>query len=84
MTRCKKNIQDKCELSLTKEDGAAIQHCYSGIEEFETRIETCKDENTNCSCWASLVLTINNVLTCKGGDKDILEGNNIIKKEVCN
>ena len=74
MSQCKKNIDEKCEVSLTNEDATAIQKCYSGVEEFERRIETCKDDNTNCSCWASLALTISNVLACNGGDKNILEG----------
>ena len=82
MTRCKKNIQEKCEVSLTKEDVAAIQNCFSGIEKFEKRIETCKDDITNCSCWASLALTISNVLSCKGGDKDILEGKDNVKSGI--
>ena len=61
MSTCNKTIQEKCNIFLNNQEKNDIENCLSVMETFNAGVETCKQNETNCSCWASLVLTVANV-----------------------
>lgn len=70
MSACNGSIQTNCDVSLTDTETDTIENCFSVMEKFKTGVETCLKDITNCSCWASLELTIGGVSACKDGGKN--------------
>ena len=58
-------------MSLTDKENTDIDKCFSVMETFKKGVETCKKNETDCSCWANLVKTVGNVTDCRSVGKYI-------------
>ena len=64
MTKCNQLIREACGFQLSPENETFLDNCKKITDKYRKGADECKKKPNNCSCWADLEKSINNVKKC--------------------